>query len=323
MEKFEGLIAAPFAPMNMQGEIVPDYITDYFSFLESNRIRAVFINGSTGEGVSLSQKERMQITEAWSGVAKGSMLKVIVLVGGTSYTECIENALHAKEAGVDSIAMMAPYYYKPSCAEQLVEFCGLVAKAVPDLPVYFYHIPVLTGCTIQMIDFLIKADPYISNLKGIKYTHEDFMDFLSCIHFKDGKYDLLWGRDENLLSALPLGTRAAVGSTFNYAAPLYYELLACFDRGDLDGARLLQQQSINMISLLPKYGGISAGKAYMKYLGFDFGITRSPNGNLSPSQYKSFLADLENLNMQHLFSKKIDISYGIQRPGNSIPRRTA
>jgi hypothetical protein len=33
----------------------------------------------------------------------------------------------------------------------------------------------------------------IPNLAGIKYTHEDFMDFLSCLHFNNGKYDMLWG----------------------------------------------------------------------------------------------------------------------------------
>ncbi|WP_084555803.1 dihydrodipicolinate synthase family protein [Alkaliflexus imshenetskii] len=302
MYKFEGLIAAPFTPMDNNGDVVTDLIPEYFNFLNKNGVAGVFINGSTGEGVSLSQRERRETTVAWTSAAKGSSVKVISLVGGTSYMESIENAQHAQSAGVDAIAIMAPYYFKPPTARELVEFCRLVAESVPDLPVYFYHIPVLTGCNISMYDFLVEASGKIPNLAGVKYTHEDFMDFLSCIHLEDGRFDMLWGRDENLLSALVLGTRAAVGSTFNYAAPLYLEMIRSFAEGDLSRARLLQQKSIDMIRLLPKYGGIATGKAYMKYMGFDFGKFRSPVRNMDDEAYERFRSDVDALDMKDLFS---------------------
>jgi N-acetylneuraminate lyase len=143
----------------------------------------------------------------------------------------------------------------------------------------------------------------IPNLAGIKYTHEDFMDFLSCINFKNGKYEMMWGRDENMLSALVLGCRSGVGSTFNYAAPLYYQLIEAFDKGDLATARNLQQMSIDMIRLLGKYGGIATGKAYMKYVGMACGEFRLPVKNMSVSDYERFTEDARSLNMQEFFSK--------------------
>lgn len=302
--KTEGLIAAPFTPMDEKGNVVYERIEAYYDFLEKNKVVGAFINGSTGEGVSLSQHERMKITEHWTARSKQKKsVKVINLVGGTSYVECIENALHSAQNGVDAIALLAPFYFKPGNARQLAEFCARVAEAVPQLPVYFYHIPVLTGCNVSMLDFLKEAAPIIPNLAGIKYTHEDFMDFLSCIHFMDGKYEMLWGRDENLLSALVLGTRSGVGSTYNYAAPLYYKLIEAFDNGDLPLARNLQQLSINMIRLLGKYGGISTGKAYMKYVGFDCGEFRLPVKNMRHDEYKKFAEEVRALNMPELFSK--------------------
>lgn len=45
-----------------------------------------------------------------------------------------------------------------------------------------------------MIDILKEVDGKIDNFAGINYTHEDFMDFLSCIHFQNKKYDMLWVR---------------------------------------------------------------------------------------------------------------------------------
>lgn len=304
MERFEGLIAAPFTPMDVNGEVVYDQVSVYYDFLEKNKVVGAFINGSTGEGVSLSQKEKMKLVEAWTAKSKvQKSVKVITLVGGTSYKECIENAQHAAECGVDAIALLAPYYFKPAGAKQLAEFVALVAASVPQTPVYFYHIPVLSGCYVSMYDFLQEADSMIPNLAGIKYTHEDFMDFLSCINFANGKYEMMWGRDENMLSALVLGCRSGVGSTFNYAATLYYQLIEAFDKGDLVAARNLQQLSIDMIRLLGKYGGIATGKAYMKYVGLDCGQFRLPVKNTWVENYEKFTEDVRSLNMQEFFSR--------------------
>lgn len=304
MKKLEGLIAAPFAPMDRHGEVMYDRIEGYYDLLEKNGVVGAFINGSTGEGVSLSQMEKRKIVEAWTKRSKEKKtVKVISLVGGTSYVECIESALHAQEEGINAIALLAPYYFKPADARQLAEFVSKVAERVPQLPVYFYHIPVLSGYYLTMYDFLREAAPFIPNLAGIKYTHEDFMDFLSCTNFMEGKFNMMWGRDENMLSALVLGTRSAVGSTFNYAAPLYLQLIASFDSGDLVTARKLQQQSIDMIRLLGKYGGIATGKAYMRYIGFDCGEFRSPIKNMEPANFEMFKAEVSTLRMEHLFSK--------------------
>lgn len=304
MKFFEGLIAAPFAPMDPSGEINYSLIPEYGQFLAKNKIAGVFINGSTGEGVSLTQEEKIKTAEAWTEAVKGTSLKVINLISGTSYAECSKMARISQSAGIDAIALMAPYYFKPAGARQLAEYCAQIAESVPELPVYFYHIPVLTGVNIPMYDFLQEAAPIIPNLAGIKYTHEDFMDYLSCLNFREGSYDILAGRDENLLSALVLGGRAAVGSTFNYAAPLFLSLIEAFDKGNLVQARSLQQKANDMIRLLGKYGGIATGKAFMRHIGFDFGDFRLPVKGFENKQFSEFQSDIQKLEMENLFSVK-------------------
>jgi N-acetylneuraminate lyase len=154
-----------------------------------------------------------------------------------------------------------------------------------------------------MIDLLAAVDNKVPNFVGIKYTHEDFMDFQSCMTFKNGKYDMLWGRDENMLSALVLGAKGAVGSTFNYAAPLYYNLIDAFESNDLQKARLLQQKAIDMIMLLGKYGGISVGKAYMKVVDMDCGEFRLPVMNMTAEQFKKFKQDVLELDFEAFRSR--------------------
>lgn len=292
----EGLIAAPFTPMQADGSVNLSVISDYYQFLKNNGVTGAFICGSTGEGVSMTTDEKKSVAEAWAACThQDPDFKVMTLVGGTCLSDCKILAKHAQEIGLFGISFTAPFYFKPAHVQALAEMCGEIAAEVPNMPFYYYHIPVLNGVSFSMIDLLKEVDGKINTFAGIKYTHEDFMDFLSCIHFQNKKYDMLWGRDENMLSALALGAKGAVGSTYNYAAPLYTRLIDAFNRNDLSAAQQYQQESIDMIRLLGKYGGIATGKAYMKLVGIDCGEFRLPIKNMSADQFEDFKKDVDAL----------------------------
>jgi len=304
-QHLQGLIAAPFTPMHKDGSLNLSVIPEYYTMLKANGVTGAFICGSTGEGVSMSVTEKKAVAEAWAACTKDdSNFIVMPLLGGTCLTDCKELALYARKIGLDAVSFTSPFYFKPANVEMLAQCCYEVALAVPDMPFYYYHIPVLTGVGFPMLDLLKAIDGKVPNFAGIKYTHEDFMDFLSCIHFQNGKYDMLWGRDENMLPALSLGAKAAVGSTFNYAAPLYYNLMDAFYNGDLQKAQLLQQQSIDMIRLLGKYGGIATGKAYMKLIGLDCGKFRLPVRNMGTDNFELFKKEVGQLGFSNFCSKK-------------------
>lgn len=291
-----GLVAAPFTPMDKNGAINPAIIPSYYQFLKSNQVTGAFICGSTGEGVSLTLIEKTQIAEAWAEATKGDTdFKVMTLLGGTCLADCKTLAKHAEAIGLYAVSFTAPSYFKPANAAVLAEMCAEIAAEVPNMPFYYYHIPVLTGANIAMIDLLAAVADTVPNFAGIKYTHEDFMDFLSCMNFAGGKYDMLWGRDENMLSALVLGSKGAVGSTFNYLAPLYLRLIEAFDANKLATAAALQQKSIDFIRLLGKYGGIATGKAYMKMVDFDFGGFRLPVKNMDAAAFERFKTEVNGL----------------------------
>ncbi len=302
--KFEGLVAAPFTPMDSKGNLNTDIIDTYYGFLAKNGIIGAFINGSTGEGASLTQKEKQSQALRWAECyrLKGTV-RIINLIGGTSYQECIENAIFSFEAGISAVAIVAPYYYRPSDAGQLAEFCAIIGESVPEMPVYFYHIPVLTGVSLPMIEFLDKISSMLPNFAGIKFTHDDLMDFNQCISFREGRYDMLWGKDECLLSALVVGCRGAVGSTYNYAAPLYLNLIEAFNRGNIEEAAKLQRLSVRMISLLDKYGGMATGKAFMRLAGIECGSCRLPVRNMPSGSWEAFVRDVRMLGIDHLFSE--------------------
>lgn len=292
--KLKGLIAAPFTPMHPDGSLNLAVIPAYYEMLCANGVKGAFIIGSSGEGASLTMEEKKKVTKAWADCSRNNPdFSLIPLVGGTCLEDAMVLAAYADQCGADVIAYTSPYYFKPPNVQLLADACAEVASVAPEKLFYYYHVPVLTGVNLLMLDLLEEVADWIPNFAGIKYCHEDFMDFMSCVNYKSGQYDMLWSRDENLLPSLAVGSLGTVGSTYNYAAPLYHELFKAWEAGDMDKARELQQVSIDMIRLLGKYGGIATGKSYMKVMGLDCGEFRLPCRNMTDAEFESFQKDVK------------------------------
>ena len=116
-----------------------------------------------------------------------------------------------------------------------------------------------------------------------------------CIYDYPLYYDILFGCDEALLAGLALGARCAVGSSYNFAAPLYRRIVSAYNAGDLDVARAEQYRSVRMIQVLQGYGYSAAAKAVMALIGVDCGPVRTPQKPLSEDQIRSLHRDLDSI----------------------------
>jgi len=290
--KLKGLIAAPFTAMNPDGSLNLDAIGQQAAGLVSDGVSGAFVCGTTGEGLSLSLGERMNVAERWVTLGKTN-LSVIVHVGCNNIAGGRMLAEHAAQIGAHSVATMGPTFFRPARAEQLVDFCAEVAAAAPGLPFYFYHIPVMSGIQVPMIDFVSLAVKRIPNFAGLKFTDENLMSYAQCLNFEEGRCNILFGRDEILLAALALGATGAVGSTYNFMASLYRNVIDAFQKGDMETARHFQMAAIRIIAVICRYGGLPAGKVMMKMVGIDCGPVRLPLRNLSEEEIEQFRGDLE------------------------------
>lgn len=289
-----GLIAAPHTPFRKDRSVALDAIARQAHLLSRNGVVGAFVCGTTGEGSSLTGEERRRIVEAWVEAAPRSPA-LVVHVGHTSWSESAALARHAQESGADAIATVAPSYLKPPTAVELVGWCARVAAAAPELPFYYYHMPAMTGVGISAHAFYERARDRIPTLAGIKFTDEDLMDFGRTTAAAAGRCDVLFGRDEILLAGLSLGARGAVGSTYNFAAPLYHRILRNFAAGDLAAARRDQLKAMEMVTVLDRYGGLAAGKAVMKLIGLDCGPVRLPLRALPAAAERRLKADLQTI----------------------------
>ena len=293
-EKIKGLITAPFTPFDKKGEVNLEPISDYAAMLSNNGLIGVFINGSSGEGYMLTVEERMKLAEKWISVApKG--FKVIVHVGATCIKDSFKMAQHAAEIGAFGIGAMASPFPKAGRVEELVKYCEEIACGAPNLPFYFYHIPALNGVFLPMLPFLQAADERIPNLAGIKYTYESLYEYNQCMLYKDGKFDMLHGQDETILSALVMGgAQGGISGTGNYIGNALVGVINEYNAGNIEKARELQNFAQEVINVIARYrGNIVAGKRIMKLLNLDLGINRTPFQNITDAEEAAIRKDLE------------------------------
>ncbi len=197
-----------------------------------------------------------------------------------------------RQAGASAVAVMAPCYFKPATVDDLIEFCLPIAAEAEPLPVYYYHIPAMTGVRVSPSEFVREARHRIPNLRGLKFSHDDLVELQSCIAADKGAFDVLFGCDEALLAGLILGVRGAVGSTYNFAARHYQRLIRAFESGDLPAARAAQFEAAEMIKILGEFGFMAASKAVMSLLGVACGPVRPPLRNLTPGQIDALAGKL-------------------------------
>lgn len=289
-----GLVAATFTPLRADGSLQPELIPGMVNFLIDRGVSGLYVLGSTGEGSSLTVTERCLLAEHFISAAN-SRVPVIVQVGCESLRQARELAAHAQQAGAAGISAVSPVYFKPESAAGLVASMGQIAAGAPQLPFYYYHIPAVTGVSVSALEFLRRGGREIPNLRGIKFTSPAMHDFQSCIEFEDGRFDMLWGLDEMLASGLAAGALGAVGSTYNFAAPVYLRLLEAWQRGDLTAVRLEQSRSQTLVRAFVPYGARAAQKAIMSMVWQNCGPTRLPVSPLTAEQSATLQQDLRQI----------------------------
>lgn len=269
-----GLIAAPHTPFAANGAVDVSAVPAQINALVENGVIGAFVCGTTGEGLSLTISERMQVLDAWLA-AKPAGFRIIAHVGAAAERDAVALTKHAVSARADAVAALPCFYHRPSSVDTAVESFKAIATAAEGLPTYFYHLPGLTQVDFSMMDFIEKAST-IENFAGCKYSKPDLLEYALMVATFGGDFDLPWGCDEHYLSATLAGAVTYVGSTYNHSAQLYHRLQAAIDAGHLGEARAYSANVQQLIRMLVMGGVIPTQKQLLCARGIQVGDVRSP-----------------------------------------------
>jgi N-acetylneuraminate lyase len=289
------ILCATFTPMFPDAMINPGLIAALYAHCTHARVAGIFLNGTTGECMSLRTAERIQLVDGWADEKqkRREHLKIVVHVGSSNLYEAAAMAEHAQSRRVDGIAMVPTFYFRPKDLGDLLNQCVFVASAAPQLPFYFYNIPGLTGVNFPMIRFLEQAVQRIPTFAGIKNSFNDLVDYQHCLQFSKGRYALYWGTDEVFAMLYTAGNRHYVGSTYNYMNALYLKLVDAMNTGSSGAVSQLLADADAIYQVILEYGNIVAGKEIMKLLGIDCGPVRLPLNNLTQVEHETLHQKLQ------------------------------
>ncbi|XP_055334877.1 N-acetylneuraminate lyase B-like isoform X2 [Paramacrobiotus metropolitanus] len=291
----KGFFVATFTPLKENGDINPDAVPQYVDHLVRNKITGVFVNGTAGEGLSMTVKERKAMAEAWVKNCEGK-LKTIIHCGAVCIRDAKEMAEHAQSIGADAIAAVPSFYFPPKTVDALVEGVKEIAAAAPKLPFLYYHIPRMTHVDLDMSAFLQIGKEKIPTLSGMKYSGFDLAGALKCTANHGKEFEIMWGRDDVLLGALAVGLTSFIGSSYSFTAPLALRIVEAFEAGDLQKAKDAQSQLKRTMDATEKYGDqVSAFKAAACMHGLPLGPTRLPLRALDVKEAKAFEDGLKKL----------------------------
>ena len=281
-----GLIAATFTPFSKSGAVDFALVPQMVDQLIARGVSGLYVNGTTGEGPSLTTTERKQLAEAFVGAAAGR-IPVIVQVGHNSLYEARDLASHAQASGANAVSATPPGYFRAESIAALTEIINEIASAAPSLPFFYYHIPAFGGVALDMAALAEAAAARLPNFRGIKFSSPNLHEFDRCRRAADSRLNIYFGVDEMLLAGLAMGVRCAVGSTYNFAPELYLKLIDAVNSGNLAEAQFRQSQSIDMIEILVSTCGRAGLKAAMTFAGTPCGRHRLPIDDPSLEQLKT------------------------------------
>lgn len=236
LEKYKGVIPAFYACYDKEGNISPEGVQELTKYFIKKGVKGVYVNGSSGECIYQSVKDRKIVLENVMKVAEGK-LTVIAHVACNNTKDSQELARHAENLGIDAIAAIPPiYFHLPEYA--IAQYWNDISAAAPNTDFVIYNIPQLAGVALTQNLFAeMRKNP---NVIGVKNSSMPVQDIQMFKQAAGEEYIIFNGPDEQFMSGRVIGAEGAIGGTYGAMPELYLKLDECVNAGKMTEARKIQ-----------------------------------------------------------------------------------
>lgn len=191
--RFGGILTAMVTPFDERGRLDEDTAVRLVHHHLQSGSDGLVIAGSTGEGSTLTDDEKLRLCELAVREADGA--PVIAATGSNDTAHSVELTERAAGLGVDGMLVVTPYYNKPN-VRGLVEHFRAVAAAT-DRSIIVYNIP--SRCVIDLSNELLRElAAEIPNVSAVKQARFEDIGAIEGM-------DLLAGNDDTLAEVLDKG----------------------------------------------------------------------------------------------------------------------
>lgn len=289
---FRGSAVALVTPFCEDGSVDFDSYEKLLDFHLKNETDAVVAIGTTGEAITMTEEERLDIVKLCVDKLKGKK-PVIIGVGNNDTEESADFAKKASALSPDAILVITPYYNKCN-QEGLYRHFKTIAER-SSVPVILYTVPSRT--TVEIKPQTAKRLCEIDNIVGIKDATGNLGYTAKLRNILPDDFAIYSGNDDVAVPVLAMGGDGVISVSANILPNETHKMCQAFFDGDIYTARVLQLKMLNMINSMFAETNPIPVKAAMKLMGLPAGHYRLPLCEPSEETVRLLEKNMKELNL--------------------------
>ncbi len=290
--KLRGTGVALVTPFTKNGEVDYNGLEKLIEHCIKGGIEYLVSLGTTGESVTLSSEEKLEVLNFTIEKA-AKRVPIVAGFGGNNTHHLIKHEIekfHFK--GVDAILSVSPAYNKPT-PEGVYQHYKAVAEASP-VPVLLYNVPGRTSSNIKAETTLRLANE-VENIIGIKEASGDFGQCMQIVKNKPKDFLVISGDDNITLGLMAYGFDGVISVVGQAFPTIFSEMVRLCLKNDFTGARKLHYELNDITDMLFAEGNPAGVKAALAILGICENNVRLPLVGISDGLTGKLRADIDKL----------------------------
>ncbi|MDC0902727.1 4-hydroxy-tetrahydrodipicolinate synthase [bacterium] len=238
----------------------------------TNGVDYLVISGTTGESVTITAKEKKEITATIIEANKGRV-PLVIGIGGNNTAAVIEELKSTDLSPFTAILSVAPYYSKPT-QEGFYQHFKAIAEA-STIPVILYNVPGRTAKNVEPSTVLRLANDFES-IVAVKEAGNNRDQYLELIKHKPTDFLVISG-DDDLVLGVTLAGGSGVISVIGQAFPKEFsKMIQLGLEGNAEDSLKLEARLMPIINLIFEENNPAGIKAVLKAKGYCKDAVRLP-----------------------------------------------
>lgn len=273
------IMTAMVTPFGKDGNVDYELLKKLIDHLLSTGTDGILVSGTTGEGPTLTEEEKIELIEKTVEYVAGRV-PVVAGTGSNNTKATIEYTNKvAKIDGVDAALVVVPYYNKPDQAGMIAHFTAVADNVA--LPIVMYNIPGRTGVTME-----VKTIAELSrhqNIIGIKDC-TGIVNMAEIVANTPDDFLAFTGEDADALAARNVGAQGVISVASHLFGKEISQMYAANSKGDNEIAGELMRDLTPKMKALFSHPSPSPVKAALNHVGIEVGGCRLPILELDDAQ---------------------------------------
>lgn len=265
------IMTAMVTPFGKDGNVDYELLKKLIDHLLLTGTDGILVSGTTGEGPTLTEEEKIELIEKTVEYVAGRV-PVVAGTGSNNTKATIEYTNKvAKIDGVDAALVVVPYYNKPDQAGMIAHFTAVADNV--DLPIVMYNIPGRTGVTME-----VKTIAELSkhqNIIGIKDC-TGIVNMAEIVANTPDDFLAFTGEDADALAARNVGAQGVISVASHLFGKEISQMYAANSKGDNEIAGELMRDLTPKMKALFSHPSPSPVKAALNHVGIEVGGCRLP-----------------------------------------------